>query len=70
MAQSVGSDFAHPHPYKEAPGLTKREWFAGMALQGVLASSSAIEGDAAARHALVAADELIALLEKDIEASS
>jgi hypothetical protein len=52
-------------PGVDASGLTKREWFAGMALQGILAhayNDASYEG--AARDAVVHADELLKELAK------
>lgn len=47
-------------------GLTKREWFAGMAMQGIFASydTHTLSPADAARFAIICADALIAELEK------
>ena len=54
------------------PGLTKREWFAGMALQGILANrrsgeqSKAICGsDSASKAAVKMGDAMLAALGKE-----
>lgn len=48
-------------------GLTKREWFAGLAMQGVLAGpdSPNFEDDSVARSAVDLADALIAALNEE-----
>lgn len=43
------------------PGLTKREWLAGMAMQGIIANGSADRG---VKEAVAWADSLLAKLEK------
>lgn len=45
MSEIDGGGFAFPVAEDAAmfPGLTKREWFAGMALQGLLANPSIIQ---------------------------
>ncbi len=45
-------------------GLTKREYFAAMAMQGLIASNDKINFDEAADFAVEHADELIARLNK------
>lgn len=59
------------HGFKEyvnETGLTKREWFAGMALQGFLANKWSIEGNYSteqrAEMAIQLADEILKQLEK------
>ena len=48
-------------------GLTKREYFAALALQGILANSDLIERDAfAVREAVAHADALISELNKKV----
>lgn len=49
-------------PYQESLGITKREYFAAIALQGILASGSNIEDPAA--EAVHLADWLIDTLSK------
>jgi hypothetical protein len=52
-----------------SPGLTKREWFAAMALKGFLASDSefSLPYDTVASYAVRQADALIAALQEPIE---
>lgn len=45
-------------------GLTKREWFAGLALQGLAAVGNGIFKDESAKHAVALADALCKELEK------
>lgn len=47
----------------EFPGLTKREYFAGLALQGYLASNNAQTAEYIAIRSVKAADELLKQLE-------
>ena len=58
------ADVDHPNQ----PGLTKREWFAGEAMKGILSHftpvSSAMFAEAYAKDATVFADALIAQLAK------
>ena len=63
---------AFPIPYDASPGMTMRQWYAGMALQGIMANthfmahlliSNGMKGDAiaiAAAQAFLAADSMIA----------
>jgi hypothetical protein len=46
-------------PGKYGGGLTKREWFAGMALQGLLASPGNTLLDKCADHAIFTADAIL-----------
>jgi hypothetical protein len=46
-------------------GLTKREYFAGLAMQGILAKDSCISDKLCAEHAIVFADELLKQLENE-----
>lgn len=46
-----------------SPGLTKREYFAAMAMQGYVASSTDSTAEAASRFAVNCADELLKALE-------
>lgn len=50
--------------YTRMPRLTKREYFAAMAMQGMLASTSGWRKDEAAQFSLAYADALIAELSK------
>ena len=50
--------------WKPETGLTKREMFAAMAMQGILSSGSDAAGGTVARWAVEYADELLAELEK------
>lgn len=61
---------SHPLPVLESTdGLTKREWFAGMAMQGLAGAYgldlTSIEIDSAARSAVDLADALLAELERN-----
>ena len=65
---------AHPLTLKDfrdtddhpAPGLTKREYFAGRALQGILSNSNThVEDPVIAALAVKIADELLVALEKE-----
>jgi hypothetical protein len=49
---------------EQAPGLKKRELFAAMALQGLLAKPSVIIGKTVAEEAVKMADHLIKALEE------
>jgi hypothetical protein len=49
---------------EQAPGLKKRELFAAMALQGLLAKPSVILGKTVAEEAVKMADHLIKALEE------
>lgn len=60
--------FPHPSGAQGCDGLTKREWFAGMALQGLLANSKYLDwaakserplGEFLAASALGLADDLL-----------
>lgn len=63
-----GDDPAFPLPLSyDAAGLTKREWFAGMAVQGLLVGGYRIPDYGAAADARKVADLLIAELEKPQE---
>ena len=54
---------------QQQTGLTKREYFAGLAMQGILASyadvSNICDADANAKEAVLRADALIAALNKE-----
>lgn len=62
--------FSNQSPWDSPMGLTKREWFAGMALQGMLAGEYDIKGyakssiDTLAHDAVLFADALLTQLEK------
>ncbi len=58
----VHSHMEGPHPV--SGGLTKRELFAAMAMQGILYAPNFTEPDTAAKHAVECANSLIAELEK------
>jgi hypothetical protein len=51
---------------KEQMGLTKREYFAGLAMQGIMASDSPLRRDRhdVAKRAIEVADELLKKLEE------
>jgi len=58
LAKENGMDFAFPDEFSK--GLTKREWFAGMALQGLLACDNVSGGPMVlATESLRYADELL-----------
>ena len=72
-----GNDMAYPSPSLEQPGLSIREYFAGLAMQGILAANSGqlcIEArrskvepeDAVARTSVFFADALIAALNEEV----
>ena len=57
-AMSNGNSSAFPDEF--TCGLSKREWFAGMALQGILANSvEVVKSPFAEMYALQAADEIL-----------
>jgi hypothetical protein len=57
---------AFPTPNGTArPGLTKREYYAGLLMQGILASGGGSSAELEARFAVQAADALIAQLNKE-----
>ena len=58
-----GSDMAFPIEDHGAVGLTKREWFAGMAMMGLSTGDNTIKKDVVS--AVKAADLLIDELNKD-----
>ena len=63
---SNANDPAFPVDYAyEHPGLTKREWLAGLAMQGLLCNSVTNPVLEVASHAIRHADELIAELAKE-----
>ena len=69
--QEYGHDPMFPHGsmgqgYEPEFGLSKREWFAGMALQGISVDFLENPGEAA-RRAIMFADCLIANLQEDPE---
>jgi len=70
MSKTTGSDLIFPKLCgDEWPGMTIREWYAGLAMQGMLASytdpnMSFPEREAAAKTAVEFADALIAELNK------
>ena len=53
-------------PYKDIKGLTKREYFAAMALQGVISSGTVTSEKAAAQMAVYFADSLIKKLNGEL----
>ncbi len=63
LAKENGMDFAFPDEF--STGLTKREWFAGMALQGIVSACGCGDGvvsyteNSLAINAIAAADELL-----------
>jgi hypothetical protein len=61
---SISND---PEDYVAFPGLTKREYFAGLALQGFLAFDCNSPPREAASEAVNYADELLAALERKPE---
>ena len=67
MKNAEQSAFPHAYPEPYVPGLTKREHFAAMAMQGILQSAS-IQGLATeheyARWSVEQADALLAALDK------
>ncbi len=74
MPSEPASDLAFPmgfdyeHQRKSQPGLTKREWYAGMALgRASIQSVSPTEAERTARMCLLYADALLAELAKDGE---
>ena len=56
-AKANGRESAFPD--QRWNGLTKREWFAGMALQGLLASPGNTMLDRCAEYAIFAADSIL-----------
>ena len=54
---------AHPNDWV-GDGLTKREYFAAMAMQGILAHGTREKAEAAAFTAMIFADELLKQLSK------
>lgn len=68
--RSAEQTLINENPYEHPIGLTKREYFAGVAMQGLLSNSSMIEGhnnieiEWIAKHAILQADELLKQLEK------
>lgn len=59
--KSIGNQYAFPHGSYDY-GLTKREWFIGMAMQGMLAADWNI--DVIPRSSVQIADELIEKLQE------
>jgi hypothetical protein len=55
-----GNHIGHP----DTIGLTKREYFAGLAMQGLLAQDSWASEKVLAENAIIYADELLKQLEK------
>jgi hypothetical protein len=55
-----GEDY---HEIPASEGLTKREWFAGMALQGLLSATQYNEKHSAAKRAVETADAILKQLE-------
>lgn len=56
--------FPDPEYPSLSPGLAKRELFAAMALQGLLASNVSLKRDGMAEYAVACAESLLAELEK------
>lgn len=50
--------------YTQYPGLSKREWFAGLAMQGMLAYGPESDASYLARNSILYADALIKELER------
>ena len=48
-----------PKPFGNKPGLTKREYFAGLAMQGMLAAAENYRTDELAQYAFQVADAMI-----------
>jgi hypothetical protein len=63
--KSIYPSFANAHQ-NEFQGLTKREYFAGLFMQGVLSNSRVIrmDNEKYAEYAIDAADELLKALEE------
>lgn len=63
--------FANEQSHQEVPGLSKREYFAAMAMQGLLSNSHVIQIhqksaiDWIAEHSILQADALLDQLEKE-----
>ncbi len=67
MSEQVRIDLsgaAFPHDYLHIPGLTKREWYAGLAMQGAMAADvdDVASHDDIALAAVRQADALLAAL--------
>lgn len=63
-------DYAFPTAIEAIDGLTKREYFAALAMQGMLANNLLVGGDESAliaRDAAECADQLIAELNKEAQ---
>jgi hypothetical protein len=70
-SQAFPNDFEHEESLNIETGLTKREYFAAMAMQGIAAeyievfeTTSTISGNAVAKFSVMLADELINELNK------
>lgn len=61
--KALGGKQAFPTADGALKGLTKREYFAALAMQGILAQSGSLPMDLVAKDAVQAADTLIAALE-------
>lgn len=63
---SIGNESAFPNYNGTCYGLTKREWLAGMALNGFMsnANTTHLSSDGYARQAVALADALLAELDK------
>jgi hypothetical protein len=66
-AKELGEMSAYArHPGSQYDGLTKRELFAAMAMQGLLSNHNVdLERDDIAAHAVMRADDLLAELAKE-----
>jgi hypothetical protein len=68
MSNKNKNAFGYISNYVESKGLTKREYFAGLAMQGILSNHSLIDADDwewVAKNAIKQADDLLTQLEND-----
>lgn len=57
--------FANSHEVSGSSGLTKREYFAAMAMQGILAGRDTVADDPPMKWAVKLADEILEELDKN-----